>query len=187
MIPLLKENNIQILGIKSYLSTETDYNTLIFKVANAHPDSILLFSHAETSTTMVTKIKKLFPKLKIQGPFDEIQPNNFSLIENIPYISMKNIDPEFDKRFEDKFGEHIFARAAHAYDLTKLIKDYTTTIPADVNLNKEELITYLNNVKNYKGVSGNLNSNGKRTIEGDCLWKVVKKSGDSYVVQAYKQ
>lgn len=184
--PKLQENGIKLLGESSFNEATTDINSILLKAVKSKPDQILFFTMPESLNNLLQKLKLLFPNQKYGGAFDEIQPNTLSLIENIPYISLKNIDPEFDIRFEAKFGEHIFARAAHAYDLTKLIKDYTTSTPVDIKLNKEELITYLNNVKNYKGVSGNLNSNSKRTIEGDYLRKVVKKLGDSYELQEYK-
>ncbi len=173
LVPLLQKNKIEVLGEISYLPGEINYQSILFKAIKKNPDTLLLFSMPESLTVIATKLRELFPDQNFDGSFDEFQGDP-KLIAGLPYVSLKEISEEFNKRFEKLYGNKVLARAASAYDLINMINDFEASSKYN-NSNKEELLDYLNSIKNYKGVAGNISSNGKGSLENACLWKVVSK------------
>ncbi len=78
--------------------------------------------------------------------------------ENLEFLTSLTPREDFKQRYESKFGSKIEIGADSAYDAVMLIAQ---AIKETKSENPEVLQEYLNNLKDYNGVSGNLVADGK--------------------------
>lgn len=167
---LLKSTDIKVVSDTTYLRTETDYRSVVMKAVKSKPDYIILLTNPPFSEGFIKIIKQVSPQQKYTGYFEIVK--DLSLIEGMPSVAQLEPAPWFIEKFEKEYHSSIAARAPQTYDIAAIV--HAAHEGKGKKLIGDEIIKFVENLKDFKGASGLLNSKGSRTVEMDCVWKVVK-------------
>ena len=154
-----------------YETGQTDFNGQITELKAKGPDGLFLSGYFPEVGPMAQQIRAAglkdvpllggdgwdSPQLLVSGGEAIIGTffcNHYNNKEDRPEVR------EFLKKYADKFGgkEPRTTMAALGYDAMKLLLD---TLKSSGAKNSKELITALNNVENFKGISGMINLKGR--------------------------
>jgi len=152
----------------------TEVTTEALKIKNSDADVIVATSG---SVLVGINIIKRAKEIGVDLPIYSVTVDDFVIkasdgaYEDMIYLTSLTPDTDFKNRYEDTYNLDIVIGADTAYDAVMLI---AKAIEETGSTNTEILQKYLNNIKEYQGVSGHLKSDGKGGFTKDfVIMKVV--------------
>lgn len=161
---------LQIVSEQSFLADNMDFLTIVARLMKSKPDVVVLNAHQPQIDVIIKKIQANHPNQFMTGWFETVKP--LSLIEGLPFASQYEAAPWFREKFKKKYGEDFIARAPYGYDLIMLLSEiYSKT---GGRASADQIVSTLSDLTNYKGAAGTYTSNGKKNIETECVWQIVR-------------
>jgi branched-chain amino acid transport system substrate-binding protein len=170
-----------ITSSNAYQQDATDFRTLLTKLKNESPEAIYLVGYYKEMAQLLnqgTEMNIHFPVyssvcfedgelLKIAGK------NAEGVIYTTPYFNINDSSKaftDFREKYMAKYKEDPDVYAAHGYDAMKIIAEAVAHSGNDA----EKIKSYLYNVKNYDGVSGNTTFDQNGDVIKPVMFKIVK-------------
>jgi len=164
----------RIAFITEPLPSTTDLRTEALKIKNT-PD-VDAFVSTTDGVVLGSMIAKILKELKVSLPLYSITIDQQAIdvaeggFEGLEFLTFLTPTSEFKKQYEERFKTSIDIGADSAYDAVMMIaqsmQESKTTDP-------EAVAKQLSKITNYRGVSGNLISDGKRAFTKEYAVKKI--------------
>jgi ABC-type branched-subunit amino acid transport system substrate-binding protein len=164
-----EQSGLKVLRDDQFIGGDTDVRSVVTRIVASKPDVIVLNSNPPNTAELVKTIRQLAPEQHVTGYFDTENPAN---VEGLTFVAQFDAAPWFKEKFKQRYGADYKVRAPQAYDIVKLLAAAQSS--AAKKLDGRRIVDALNAAKHVAGASGDLVSNGKRTIESDCVRKIAK-------------
>lgn len=181
-----KKGNGHILSQFNFDSEKNDYKPLIQKLKDEGIKTIYLTALSKEMGLILKQSKELnyspqwFTNLTVNS--DDCKKiagsTRGGVIFSKPYINLSTKDEvsqKFISDYKKKKGSKPDETVCHAYDAMNIIADAMK----HEGVNTENLIKYINSIKNYNGLSGVTSFDGKGGVVKNI--EVLKVSGDSLI------
>jgi branched-chain amino acid transport system substrate-binding protein len=167
-----KAAGIEVLGVESFQTGESDFRTSISRLLAKNPDIFVNEGFPPASEIFLKQLKTLRPNISHIGFYEVISDK--SLIEGQPFVSQLGFTPEFSAKFEAKYGHPYKIRAPHGYELIRMISwAYSSSLNGE-KPTIDWIHSKLTSLKDFDGVLGKLSVNATRNIEHPNTFKIVK-------------
>ncbi len=173
----------QVVAVDSIEQESNDVRSQLLKANSKNPDIIYTPMYSQNQGLTAKQAKEMGIKAMIMGADAAKDPNTVLVggdaVEGFMFVALKAVNaPEFEKKLKEQKNVNIELCTPTAYDGANIAFN---AIEA-VGNSAEKVRDYLYNVKNYNGVSGNINldSNGDRIEAEYSVFKVV--NGEFVVV-----
>jgi len=157
-----KELGGEILFTTEPLPDNTDLKTIALRIKNLpNLDAIVSTSDGAVVGSLVAKALK---ELNVRLPMFSVTLDQIAIdtaqggFENAVFLTSLTPDPEFQKEYEQRYKTTIDISADGSYDAVMMLAE---AIKKTQTTDTEVLADYLNGIKTYDGVSGDLVSDGK--------------------------
>jgi branched-chain amino acid transport system substrate-binding protein len=166
-----------VLGHEEYPMNNTDFKAVLTKAKSANPQKIVLLGYGNEYAPLLKQAIELAispsdlvcnlggsNKSVIELPSNFIEGLTF-IGPRFSYLMMNNqLEPEMEQfvnAYKAKYNELPDFRAAYTYDVIKILMTVWNEHKEDIN-NVDKISSYLSEIKNFKGASGNISflSNG---------------------------
>ncbi len=168
-----KEAGIDVLGVESFQTGETDFRTPITKLVNKNPDIFVNEGFPPASEILIKQLRTLRPDMRHLGFYEVISDK--ALIENQPFVSQIGFLPDFSARFEKKYGHPFKIRAPHGYEIVRMISWAYGEPAPEAKPNIDQIRDKLGTLKDFDSVLGKLSVNSTRNIEHPNTFKIVRQ------------
>ena len=164
------KKGFSIVGEERVAGKTPDYRSAVLRLLKKNPELTVLLSNPPHTEIMISRIREANPDQKFTGYFEYLKTP--SIVEGVPFAAQFAASPWFESKFENYYGESFQARAPQAYDIIKLLS--TVQSQSKKKLSSKELVDAISGISDIPGASGTLTVSGVRTIESECVWKIVR-------------
>jgi branched-chain amino acid transport system substrate-binding protein len=160
----------EILLLEEPLPSSTDVKAIALKIKNKK--NIDAFVSTTNGVILGSLVAKALKEMNVSLPMYSVVLDQSAIdasqggFEELEFMTSLTPSAEFQKEYEERYTTHIDIGADGAYDAVMLI---AKAIKETNSLDTKVLAEYLSGIKEYKGVSGTLISDGKGGFEKDSV------------------
>ena len=164
--------------VETYKQGNAQFRNQLLKIKNSNPDAIYLVSYPEETPQILIQKQNLEIKQQIIGtvPFEDksiiekAKATAEGIIYPYPTAPEGEIVDKFYQSYKKKFNEDPGTTSAEGYDAAKLIIAAISTKGNDGEMIRQ----YLNEAKNWKGVSGIIEFDENGDVHKPMVMKTIK-------------
>lgn len=139
-----EEKGVEFLESFEVTDRETDFRTILTKIAQNKPDAIYFgFLSEKSLLSFLQQKQQLVPDVQlITGDFIEafaLKDEYNELLQGTEYVSALPLPEEFKDRFEKRFGREAAFSAGTAYDATKILVEAVANTDASTQAIRDYL------------------------------------------------
>lgn len=122
--PLLQRKGVTIVGTEYFTQGQADFRPLLTRVRNERPDAVIVIIQVQDAVTFVRQMREVGLNVPVFGrgqlisiPLIRAFADNPKTIEGLMDATFwaPGVDPAFDKKYQDRWGEPAVINAAMAY------------------------------------------------------------------------
>jgi branched-chain amino acid transport system substrate-binding protein len=167
-----QEYGISIVSEEQFQPGERDFRSIIVKVSSKKPQMNVLLSIPPELDILSKQLSDQGIKNQTTTIYFETTQNK-SLYEGLWSIGYAKISSEFEDEYVNRFKKDITFGVPNVYDaFNLLVKAYESS--ADNLPDNDYIANYLQNVKDYHGVLGLLNTDSQGIIDTPTSVKIVR-------------
>ncbi len=145
---------ITLVAKEKFAPSERDFRVPLLRIRQAQPDVLLIHAFDPEASIIRRQMAQMGfnPPICAMGHWGAITQNTF---DGIPYIEA-NGNETFSKSFKERFGHYPSYFAAYLTDSLSMFIDACESFPSTSIPSATYIANWLENVKDYQGVMGNL-------------------------------
>jgi branched-chain amino acid transport system substrate-binding protein len=166
---ILKQKGISYSFDKVFNFGEKDFRTILSQAKDSKAEYYLIFAFSPEQELIIQQMKDLSIHQPFSGYFDMLE--NKKAAEGSTFVSEINFSHKFNEDYQKEFGRLPFIRSAQSFDIYNLMVDAYEITPSRKS-RTEDLLRYLQSLKNYEGAVNNLSISNK-VISGQPIRKKI--------------
>ncbi len=189
---VVENGEFDIVVNDEFLPSDLDFRSSILKMKSNNPDAIFLSLLPPQGSTFAKQLRESGFTGQIVGSLQMGSPSEIKLADsalNGTWIvtgddrKIGDFVSRYKKRFPDSDP---FSEAVYVYDLTKMLIEAVKGgaakdgVVKDVAIKREQINSYLHNVKDFNGALGVYGSDGKGSFTFGVVGKVITSDGFEY-------
>ena len=167
-----QDGTIKIIGKEIFNPGTIDFRMIIQKiVANGEPDIFYVDGITPDATLVSKYLKEVTGKINLTTINDFIETPKRESFEGLWFVESASGTDEFNKKFENKYGEPVFLCGANTYDNLDL---FIEACEKSEHCDSDEVVNNLLSVNNRNGAIGKFSIDNQGIVQSEASVKKIE-------------
>lgn len=167
-----KDGTINIIGKEIFNPGTIDFRMIIQKmIANGEPDIFYVDGITPDASLVSKYLREVTGKINLTTINDFIETPKRESFEGLWFVESASGTDEFNKKFENTFGEPVFLCGANTYDNLDL---FIEACEKSEHCTSDEVVNNLLSVKNKMGAIGKFSIDSEGIVQSEASVKFIK-------------